>query len=233
MPLPSAEILTVPALLHREQILRSMGILSGRSVKNRLLRHVDEAVERVAAEACPRLAWLRGTAGEIFTVLDRSRRLDRYLAEADHVVIMAATAGREMDALILSEADPMRRYVLSVASTALTRYALEFAESELNERFPMCSTGKPLSPGNDGLPLGLQRCLIKLLPIDAIGIGFDDGLKLMTPLASITAIIGLGSYERSEGEGCRSCPSPNCPIRLHENLESAPRHALTPTLSTN
>lgn len=222
MLLESAEILPVPASLTREQILRSMGIPSGRPVKKRLSRHVDEALDRVAAHARPQLVWRLVQVEALSDLRGRSRGLDRYLVEADHVAIMAGTAGLEMDELIRSEADPMRQYVLSVASTALTRHTLEYAENELNERFPNCVTGKPLSPGNAGLPLKRQGDLIDLLPVASIGIEYDQELMLMAPLASITSIIGLGAYERRDGEGCRTCPSRNCPIRLYENQTPTP-----------
>lgn len=222
MPLPSAEILPVSASLTREQILRSMGILDGRAVKKRLSRHVDEAMGRVAEYARPRLVWRVGPATAAAGIKGRSRRLDRYLDEAEQVAIMAGTAGREMDELIRSEPDPMRQYVLSVASTALARHALGFAENQLNNRFPDWVVGRPLSPGNAGLPLKMQGDLIAFLPVASIGIEYDEELMLMAPLASITSIIGLGAYKRRDGENCRTCPSRNCPIRLYENQASAP-----------
>lgn len=217
MPIPSAEILPVPVSLTRDQVLRSMGILSDRLVKKRLLRHVDEAVNRVAGHARPQLVWRLGSVQATPEIRGKAKRLDRYLAAADHVAIVAATAGREMDALVSDEPDPMKKYVLSVTSTALARAALEYAEDQLNRRFPNCTTGKPQSPGNAGIPLRLQGVVINLLPVGSIGIVYDEELKLMAPLASITSIIGLGAYERQDGEGCRTCPSLNCPIRLHEN----------------
>lgn len=225
MPLEPAETLTLPSSLTKDQMLRSMGIGPGRVVKSRLLRHVDETIDRVRRFARPQLVWRMGTVDGLHSVLSPSRRLERYLEGADHAVILVGTAGREMDELLDAEQDPMRKYILSVAATALTRYTLEFADTELNERFPNCSTGKSISPGNDGLPFRLQTDLVGLLPIERIGVEFDGESMAMTPLASITSIIGLGSYQRGDNEGCASCPSSNCPIRLQPHLSLEPVHS--------
>lgn len=225
MPLEPAEILAVPSSLTREQMLRSMGIAPGRVVKSRLLRHLDATIESVRRFARPQLAWRMGAVDGMHSLLSPSRRLDRYLEDADHVVVLIGTAGRDMDEMLEAEHDPMRKYVLSVAATALTRYTLEFADRELNRRFPNCSTGKPISPGNDGLPFRLQTDLVGLLPIERFGVAFDPESLAMTPLASITSIIGLGSYRRGDNEGCASCPSRNCPIRLQPQHSQEPDHS--------
>ncbi|MEZ5275958.1 MAG: hypothetical protein R3F07_06240 [Opitutaceae bacterium] len=218
MPLYPAETVFFPPDLTEEQMLRSMGIGKPDGVKPRLLRHVADTIPVVAARARPGLLWRSGSVDAFREVFPSSIRLNRYLATADHVTVLVGSAGREMEALITEEPDPMRKYVLGVASTALARRALRVAETLLGERFPNCIVGRPLSPGNDGLPLALQGPLLKCLPIDRLGLVYDEAAMVMVPLASVSALIGLGSYIRNSDEGCPTCPSADCVVRLAPRL---------------
>ena len=199
-------------------MLRSMGIAAPDGVKPRLLRHVADTIPVVAGRARPGLLWRSGPVDALRETFPPSIRLNRYLAEADQVTLLVGSAGREMENLIAEEPDPMRKYMLGVASTALARRSLEVAEKLLGERFPNCRVGRPLSPGNDGLPLALQGPLLKSLPLERLGLVYDEAAMVMVPLASVSALIGLGSYIRDSNEGCPTCPSPDCLLRLAPRL---------------
>jgi hypothetical protein len=221
-PLAEVSVLAISNRLSEDDLLRSMGIPSGNRIKRRLARYISEALPLVADTARPRVLWKVAPAREMRAAFSPFSRLDRYLHDAEKAALAAVTAGREWDERIARERDAMKAYILSAAGTALVRRSLFRFRRELARRFPGLHVEHALSPGNAGLPLGLQRDFERLLPLERIGIHFHSESLVMTPLASQTAIIALSRHgdpvdletDDQPTLYCPRCPSPNCALRL-------------------
>lgn len=210
MPLTEAEILRVPPSVYVADILQAMNMDPARRIMRRLVRLVDETVSIAHAHAQPRVVWRRGTPDAILEALPKSSRLCRYVESADHVYLMAGTSGQEWETCIHEESDPMRALVYSAAATALARQTLNFTCEELVRRFPQLTIADAISPGTDGLPFSMQSTVAELLPLSDIGIAFDNETLLMSPAASVTAIIAVGSSEGTWNLNRPAGESSNC-----------------------
>ena len=216
MPLTEPEIIDLNPALSTADILVSMGIPKDSAVRPRLRRLIEETVARATQRARPRLLWRAGTTEEVKASFTPSRRLTRYLASARSAAVVAGSIGPEWAAAISEETDPMRAYVYSAAGTALARQTLVQARRQLAQRHPEARIADSLSPGTDGLPFTLQAELAALLPLSSIGVEFDPEHGLLSPLASVSAMIAWGeTVEREE-------PLPLCGETHHDAATAPP-----------
>jgi hypothetical protein len=220
---PSPETLSLRPSTTKEEMLACMGIGAGKPVKKRLLRYIDAALPIVHAEAQPKMVWKTAPVADLVSQLPPSRRLRRYFQGMDQATILAGTAGTEWAERTASEKDPMKAYVLNSAATAIARSILNQARRMLADRNPHRQIAAPISPGNDGLPLTLQKGVAHLLPLQSIGIEMEAHSLFMIPLASVTAIIGIGPQCQDLDPlaanapvvvHCQTCPSPACALRV-------------------
>ncbi len=220
---PPPEIFSLTPSVSEEAMLVSMGVGAGRPVKKRLSRYIEEALPIINAEAEPKLVWRSIPIPGLIAQFPESRRLRRYLLEMSEVVIMAGTAGNEWWERVIREKNPMKAYVFSAGATALARSTLDQARHALALRDPYRNIEDAISPGTDGLPLALQSGMSQLLPLSDIGIEMDAQSLFMTPLASVTAIIGIGPrceeplpvppYDEIVVH-CETCSYPACSLRV-------------------
>ena len=119
-----------------------------------------------------------------------SSALARSLRCADSALLLAVTLGAEVDRYLL------RLSKLSVARCAIADgYASALAEALIDEAERRLSDGLDtthrFSPGYGDLPLAEQSWLLGVLDAArSVGISLGEGL-LMTPMKSISAIIGV------------------------------------------
>lgn len=195
-------------------VRRAMGIAPERPVKPRLARLIHAAREKAVKTARPRLLVWTGSAEMTLSLFPSDSGLERHLGRATHGALIVGTAGHEMDQAIQDCIDPLARYALHAAATALARGTLSVAAKFLDGILPALQAGPLLSPGNAGLDFQLQRALLHQMPIERIGITFDTETFVMQPAASVTAIAGLGSALAPADSSCRACPSVGCTLRI-------------------
>ncbi len=143
------------------------------------------------------------------------RAIARHLTGCDRCILLAVTLGFAVDRLISTEgqASPYRALLLDAcASTAiedLADHATEQARALLPDA-PHSLTFR-FSPGYGDLPLALQPKLLELLDARRL-LGLTVGSSLLlSPIKSVTAIIGVKHVDGSDdapsdaAPGCASC----------------------------
>lgn len=119
-----------------------------------------------------------------------SRDLCRVLTDCNTAYIMGATIGIEVDRLItrLHITSPSEAFITDGLASAAAESLAEYADTALrgNEKKPM-----RFSPGYGDLPLDIQPDILKMLNAEyTLGIKLNKSL-LMTPLKSVTAVMGI------------------------------------------
>ena len=125
-----------------------------------------------------------------------SRQLAKLLANCNEIVLMGATAGREiMDAIEkdATGANMTRAIVLDAAASEIVDASLDWIVDYFNQslrrenrRLP----GKRYSAGYGDLFLETQKTMYRLLQLDRIGIEITES-SMLIPEKSVTAITGI------------------------------------------
>lgn len=126
--------------------------------------------------------------------------IGKLLRGCTKAVLFAATLGSGVDALLRKlQITNMPKALLTdaMAGAAIEQICNDFQE-ELQERFPAMQQTMRYSPGYGDLPLELQRELLATLEAGKrIGLSVTES-NMLTPLKSVTAIIGLRDIEEEE-----------------------------------
>ena len=120
----------------------------------------------------------------------KSASLSRVLASSKEVFIMAVSTGIEVERLITKlylKKDPSAFFIDAIGSAAIESFA-----DYINEKICQnLNTTNRFSPGYADFPLDFQRDLIARINANqTVGITVNNEL-FMTPMKSITAIIGI------------------------------------------
>ena len=119
-----------------------------------------------------------------------SNSLSRVLRDCQEVFIMAVTTGIEIDRLITKlylKQDSSAFFIDSIGSAAVESYA-DYLNKEICQNL---NTTNRFSPGYADFPLEFQRNLLARINANqTVGITLNNEL-FMTPMKSITAIIGI------------------------------------------
>ncbi len=195
------------------EILRYLGCRTPDGQED-LRAWVSEGQAAVAAAAQPRACWrvfpLEGTtpAGSGLTLTGEDIR--RHLDGCDRAVLLAATLGREVDALLLRAEvrDMARALVWDSCASAAIENVCDNLEAELRAHFRaqgLYLTGR-FSPGYGDLPLALQRPLCAALDTGRrIGLTVSRS-GLLLPRKSVTAVLGLAATPKTGYRaGCAHC----------------------------
>ena len=167
------------------------------SAQSDLSGEVLSVIDELNGLVRPRLCYARYHVFEDGDVLDlgfgrvKSRDLQKNLSGCREIILVAATAGLEVDRAIAkySRLSPSRAVILQAAAAASVEAALDKLSGELK------SDGLSLRPrfscGYGDLSLELQRDIFATLDCPKnIGVSLTDTL-LMTPTKSVSAIIGI------------------------------------------
>lgn len=126
--------------------------------------------------------------------------IGKLLRGCSKAVLFAATLGSGVDALLRKlQITNMPKALLTdaMAGAAIEQICNDFQE-ELQGRFPNMLQTMRYSPGYGDLPLDLQKDLLATLEAGKrIGL-FVTESNMLTPLKSVTAIIGLRDIEEEE-----------------------------------
>lgn len=119
-----------------------------------------------------------------------SNSLSRVLRDCQEVFIMAVTTGIEIDRLITKlylKQDSSAFFIDSIGSAAVESFA-DYLNKEICQNL---NTTNRFSPGYADFPLEFQRDLLARINANqTVGITVNNEL-FMTPMKSITAIIGI------------------------------------------
>ena len=210
------------------EVLRYSGVPDANACGDKWVEEAVLAVNQVGQAASPK----RVTRECAFSSSDGLCRLDsltfrsvslaEHLKGCDRAVLFAATLGSGVDTLIrrCSAVSMSRAVILQGAAAALTELYCDAECESLEGAYAQAGyyLRPRFSPGYGDFPLECQQTVIELLGAHKYaGIAVSSGGQ-MTPMKSVTAVIGL-SRERGSAEGscasgkCAGCPNTSCPFR--------------------
>lgn len=142
-----------------------------------------------------------------------SRSLEKNLEGCDFAYILAATTGFNAHRLI--ERKSLLSPVCGMVTDCVGSAAIEAFCDKINSSLENPEFLRPrFSPGYGDLSIEFQKDITAFLETKKnIGLSLTDSL-MMTPVKSVTAIIGMGNEKNQcTGPGCMICRNDNCPYR--------------------
>lgn len=163
-------------------------------------------------EACNATALTLG--GKVF---ETGRIIAKPFKKANSVAVFACTAGHEVHTSytgFIAKGDPLNAYIMDTIGTVVVEKAMNRIAAELDEKAAQsglqCSNR--YSPGYCGWHVGEQQKLWSLLPRGYCGITLTSA-SLMTPVKSISGMIGLGKDVKKLPYACSGCHMEHCMYR--------------------
>ena len=165
---------------------------------------LQECLEAAKGAAQCRAVWCRWPVARDGDTLDLgfartdSRDLRQHLEGCGEIVLLACTAGAEMDRRIARAkiGSPAKGLLMHAIGAQQVEGACDRLCRQLAEMYPDRELTDRFSPGYGDLPLEMQRDVMSALDCGrTVGIVLTDSL-LMTPSKSVTAIIGMKEKER-------------------------------------
>jgi hypothetical protein len=200
------ESISVP--VPRKNIYRRLGFVKGvtdvpTSQKEEIERYIEDASSLIRLKGAGLRMPVVEIKGARIILPDgaefESRQLAKFLANCDEIVLMGATAGREiMDAIEedATGANVTRGIVLDAAASEIVDASLDWIMDYFNQtlrRENRRLLGKRYSAGYGDLFLETQKVIYGLLQLDRIGIEITESCMLV-PEKSVTAITGIQSH---------------------------------------
>lgn len=219
--------------IDNREILRYAGImgvseLSDDSLSRLVNEVIDECKDVFAFRLCyRRLPVTRRKAdgnelqefpGLEYPFVTDSIDLQKCLINSDECIMLAATAGHEIDRLITryQRFEPSRALIMQAFGAERIESMLDVFCDEMEAEISLegLHITPRFSPGYGDLPLETQRDFFRILDIShQIGISLGDSL-LMRPSKSVTAIMGItDKCKGSNPNKCSACKKTNCTYR--------------------
>lgn len=205
----------------KEETLRYLGY-SGQELTSEEERRVSDAIVELISVAHPlsshRVFPLMVSDGKLSVPAEIELNYpDLYLLlENSHsVLFIAATLGLELDRRLryYAKTDASKMVIMDAAASALIE---QFCD-DLQDELPFTGYTFRFSPGYGGVPLTMQKEIVRVLETEKrIGLTLTDSL-LMVPQKSMTGIVGIGG--RMTKRSCAGC-------RLFEQCEYRKRGAV-------
>ena len=134
------------------------------------------------------------------------------LENSTRFAIFAATAGnrfQEMANSVKKEGDMLKIYLMDIVGTCIAEKAGEKMEEYLENEIGNLMHTNRFSPGYCGWHLTEQRKIFELMGGNPCGISLSE-VCLMTPIKSISGIIGIGENVSRKQYACSYCELETC-----------------------
>lgn len=134
-----------------------------------------------------------------------------YLENVTHVCSFIVTAGKEYDAYIqrLRESeDIVKEFVADSIGSVIAEACVKKIGEQIQQIHPFNQT-LPYSPGYCGWNIKEQKLFFELFPDDPVGVTLNTSY-LMSPVKSISGIIGLGENLKPKPYHCELCTNKKC-----------------------
>jgi len=136
------------------------------------------------------------------------------LKKATSAALFACTAGAGISGLskkLMAEGDMLAGYVFDVLGSVAVEKAINKIEAELKKEVSASGSGisTRFSPGYCEWDVAGQQQLFSQLPENFCGISLSES-SLMSPIKSVSGIIGIGKGMEQKGYQCNWCNDLNC-----------------------
>ena len=143
--------------------------------------------------------------------------IGRHLRDAREIAVFVATLGAEFDRWsedFFQQSDPFQGYLSNIIGSILAENVVDWLESSLQVDldFDELQRSNRLSPGYCQWDVAEQQKLFALLPPRFCGITLNES-SLMTPIKSVSGVIGIGSGLERREYGCSLCDRQDCIMR--------------------
>lgn len=160
---------------------------------------------------------------EIASMKIQSKNLGHNLKGCEKVTLLGATLGVRVDQLMkrYTYTNMAKTVVLQACAAAMLEEYLDNWQSELAKELGRENYGlRPrFSPGYGDFSISHQGEILTILDAPKkIGLSMTEG-NMLTPLKSVTALIGLKRYEKGMDDcrrSCRNCGKTDCMYRRQE-----------------
>ncbi len=143
--------------------------------------------------------------------------ISQQLQGSSTVILFAVTLGPDFDEWsrnFFSEGDPFAGYVADIIGSIRAENAAEWLSNRILEQVAsqdLYCTNR-YSPGYCGWDVYEQHKLFSLLPDQFLGITLNPS-ALMTPIKSVSGVIGAGKHVSKQPHTCAFCTQENCFMR--------------------
>ena len=140
------------------------------------------------------------------------------IKKSSRAAVFACTIGPGMEQWVRQAAqdgDPFKSYLIDLSASLLTEKAVDYLHNYVGKQMgqnAMKITNR-YSPGYCDWPVSDQKLIFALLPENFCGIQLNDS-AMMTPLKSISGVIGIGQNVQYKDYPCERCPEAECMHRL-------------------
>ncbi len=137
------------------------------------------------------------------------------LRRAEGAALFVCTIGSEMEqwaAQRMNGGDYIQGYIADAVASALVEAAADKIHNHLEQKHPGIRTSNRYSPGYCGWDVAEQQKLFSLLPMSFCGVSLSAS-SLMSPIKSVSGVIGLGPHVQRSDYPCRLCDMNDCLYR--------------------
>jgi len=203
-----------------EMIYKEMGYKHGSRPDEEVIAQIRALLSGIAEHAAPQFAFrlYSGKAGEDAVYLDNgvvlqvNGILSSLLKNAEMFAIFAATAGAPFQTYqdsLKQEGDILKTYIVDTIGSCIAESAGDCMEKRIISQTGAYKHTNRFSPGYCGWLLTGQRELFALLGGSPCGVTLSD-VCLMSPIKSISGVIGIGRDVKEGVYGCRYCELKTC-----------------------
>lgn len=131
---------------------------------------------------------------------------------AEAFAVFAATAGKAFEKFMeeaVAKNDVFEEYLISAIGSCIVEKTGDYMEAILQKELEDLSHTHRFSPGYCGWPLSDQQSIFHFLGGNPCSIELSEYF-LMTPIKSISGIIGIGKHVKRNLYGCAICNLESC-----------------------
>ena len=149
------------------------------------------------------------------------------LRKIETLALFACTAGQgigDYSKELMHEGDFVKGYIVDVVGSEIVESAIDKIQNDLERKIEAkgLHITDRYSPGYCGWSVGEQHKLFSFFPENFCGITLTPS-SLMTPIKSVSGVIGIGPDVRRKGYVCNLCDMVNCLYREAKQTKKADR----------
>lgn len=148
------------------------------------------------------------------------------LCEAEEYAFFVVTAGPEPESLareLIDSGEYLEGYIVDLIGSGIVESVASQVHQHIRDLATSC--GKKVtnrySPGHCSWDVSEQQKLFRLLPERCCGIALSDS-SLMSPIKSVSGIVGIGEAVRYKDYTCEICSMKDCIFRNTAPLKITP-----------